>query len=114
MLNREKTLSAGDLNRRVKFRRKTVVNGPLGATETWRDILTCWASRNDVSDGEKIAAGTTMSITRSRFAIRSSEQARALLPRDELFEGGRRFEIIGIKEIGRNDYLEITAETRMD
>lgn len=107
-------IDAGKLDRRITVRRKTVVNGPLGLTETWATLCTCWASRTDVSDGEKAAAGTVMSTVSARFVVRSSTDTRAVRPADEITEGDLTFEIVGIKQLGRRDHLEISAQARLD
>ena len=106
--------NTGDLNRRITIRRKTVTNGPLGATEAWATLGTIWAGRKDVSDGEKAAAGTVMSTLAARFTVRSSEMTRGIRPADTITEGRLTFDIVGIKELGRRDYLEITAQARLD
>ena len=54
------------------------------------------------------------STVAARFVVRSSSLTRTLTPKDALVEGGRTFEITGIKELGRLDFLEITAEARTD
>ena len=107
-------MRAGDLDRRITIRRKTVMNGPLGATEAWAPLGTIWAARRDVSDGEKAAAGTVMSTLAARYTVRSSEMARGIRPADTISEGRLTFDIVGIKEVGRRDYLEITAQARLD
>lgn len=103
-------IGAGQLDRRITLRRKTEVNTGLGLTATWADLGTIWAGRKDVSDGEKMAAGGVMSTLAARFVVRSSSLTRGLTPKDALIEGGRTFQITGIKELGRRDFLEITAE----
>lgn len=107
-------MNPGNLDRRIKVERKTVTNGPLGATETWALMATVWASRKDVSDGEKAASGTAISTVASRFVVRSTPDTRAIRPADRLTEGRLTFEIVGIKELGRADWLEITAQARLD
>lgn len=102
------------LDRRITVRRKTVVNGPLGATETWTSLGTFWAGRSDLSDSEKVAAGTVMALVSARFVVNSTTATRGIRPADVLQEGGLVFEIVGIKESGRHAYLEITAEARLD
>ena len=75
---------------------------------------TIWASRKDVSDGEKMAAGGVMATLAARFVVRSSELTRGLTPKDALIEGGKTFQIMGIKELDRRGFLEISAEARAD
>lgn len=107
-------MSAGALDRRITLHRAKVVNTATGVTSSWEDVGTLWASRRDVSDGEKAAAGTVQSTVVSRFVVRSSTLSRSIKPKDRLMEGGLTFEITGIKEVGRQDRLEITAEARLD
>lgn len=107
-------MTAGPLDRRITVERKTVTNTPLGQTEAWATIATVWASRRDVSDGEKAASGTAISTVASRFVVRATPDTRAIRPNDRLTEGRLMFEIVGIKELGRNDWLEITAQARLD
>ena len=38
-------IGAGQLDRRITLRRKTVTNTGLGMTEAWADLSTIWASR---------------------------------------------------------------------
>jgi SPP1 family predicted phage head-tail adaptor len=105
--------SAG-LDRRITLRRMVQTNTGLGATEAWSDLATIWASRKDVSDGEKMAAGGVMATVAARFVVRSSDLTRGLTPKDALIEGGKTFHIAGIKELDRRGFLEITAEARAD
>lgn len=102
------------LDRRITVRRKAVMNGPLGASETWTRLGTFWAGRSDLSDAEKVAAGTVMSLVSTRFVLNSTQAARAIRPADVVQEGALSFEIVGIKELGRQAFLEITAEARLD
>lgn len=103
-----------NLDRRVTIHRQTVSNGGTGHSETWGTLGTVWAARTDVSDAEKIAAGGVYGTVAARFVVRSSSISRLIRPADRLVMGGLTFEIVGIKELGRQDYLEITAEARRD
>lgn len=107
-------MSAGALDRRITIRRATVTNTGLGPTTVWSDLITLWASRKDISDGERAAAGMVQGSVISRFVVRSFMASRGIRPKDRLIEGGLTYEITGIKEVGRRDRLEITAEARLD
>jgi len=108
-------MTAGKLDRRVQFRRATVIHDGLQNVETWSDHgAPVWANRKDVSDGEKMAAGWMEATSVARFTVRSSEFTRALTPKDRLTTDGRDYDILGIKELGRRDWLEITALARVD
>lgn len=113
---------AGDLDRRIQFRRASVVSDGFGGRLGWNTEspeldnygAPVWGGRRDVSDGEKASAGTVYSEVSARFVIRSSSFSRSITPKDRLVEGGRVFEIVGIKEIDRLNRVEITAVARTD
>lgn len=107
-------MRAGTLDRRVALFAVTTTNTGTGPVEVVTDLGSIWAGRRDVSDGEKAAAGTVQGTLVSRFTIRSTSGTRALKPKDRLSEGGQVFDITGVKDLGRRDYLEITAEARLD
>lgn len=107
-------IGAGSLDRRVTVTQIGATNTGTGWTETTATLGNFWASRRDVSDGEKAAAGTIIGTLVSRFVVRSSTLTRQIKPKDRLTEGGLAFEIVGIKEVGRREFLEITAEARRD
>lgn len=107
-------IGAGDLDRRITLISVAVTNGGTGWAETSTSLGKVWASRRDVSDAEKAAGGTVQGTLVSRFVVRSSGTTRGLKPKDRLMEGALTFEIIGIKELGRRDFIEITAEARLD
>lgn len=102
------------LDRRITIRRRSITNGSLGVTEAWATLCVIWAARKDVSDGEKAVSGTVMSALVTRFIVGSSVAARDIRPADRIAEGDLTFGIVGIKELGRRDYLEITAQARLD
>ncbi len=83
--------------------------------ETWEDHGTAvWAMRKDVRDSERMYTGQTVAVTVSRFTVRSCELTRGIGARDRFSCDGREWDILGIKEIGRRDLLEITAAVRAD
>ena len=109
-------MTAGNLDRRVQFQRETTTNSGLGEVSTWANYGgPVWASRKDVSDGEKAANGGVFAEVTARFQLRGSSFSQGLRPKDRLVTGGRSFEIIGIKELGtRGAMLEITATASLD
>lgn len=110
---------AQSLDRRITIRRKGVEIG----RDEWNlpivgpDIeFTVWASREDVSDGERMAAGSVGGYRMTRFIVRYSKQTAGILPSDELLHEGRNHNILGIKETkdGRRRFLEITTSMDTD
>lgn len=110
--------SIGNLDRRITFQRNTpgVPDGFGLPAESWADIGTVWASRNDVSDGEKVSAGQASGALLSRFVVRSSSLTLTLNGKDRISYGDAIWNILGVKETGdgRNRFLEITAVRESD
>lgn len=107
-------MEAGQFSRHITLTQVGQTNTGTGWEETSIRLGAVWASRADVSDSEKIAAGAVQGTVRSRFIVRSSTITRQVKPKDRLTEGGLTFEIVGVKELGRRDYIEITADARLD
>jgi SPP1 family predicted phage head-tail adaptor len=113
---------AGPLDRRITIERATTVPNEFNEpVETWVPLpgLTdgkIWARREDVSDGEKFAAGQVGSALRSRFVVRSSTVTKTVTPVDRLNYDSAIWNIHGVKETkdGRNRFIEITAVRRTD
>ncbi len=111
-------MSAGSLDRRVRFERLFETRDDMGglAEDCWRPVLLLSAERLDISDGERFAAGELSASLGTRWRIRSSIKARSLTAKDRLIFDGQSFQISGIKETrhGRRRFLEITTATRND
>lgn len=105
------------LDRRVQFQRATYVDDGFGKVPVWSDHGgRIFAARQDVSDGERAAAGQIEATIVARFVVRSSPFTRALNPGDRLSHECKEWDIQGIKEarMGRRAFLEITARARAD
>lgn len=108
-------MTAGKLDRRISFERFTVTDDGYQSVETWAAHGgAVYASKTDVSDGERMRAGEVSASLTSRFVVRSSNFTRGLTPKDRIKYKGNAFNIFGTKELGRNDYIEITAGARTD
>lgn len=106
---------AGKLDRTIQFRRYTLTDDGFAQVEAWADHgAPVRASKLDISDGERMAAGEVSAALTARFHVRSSAFTRALTPKDAIAYNGETFDIFGIKEIGRNNRLEITAGAKVD
>lgn len=102
------------LDRRITLVRVTEVNTGTGLTLVETPLGSLWASRADVGDAERVAAGSVQGTVRSSWLVRSSELARGLRPKDRVAERGLQFEILGLREMGRGNLIEITAEGKLD
>lgn len=110
-------MAAGKLDRRIVFERATKVANALNEpVETWATYATVWASRKDISDGEKLAGGQVGASLSSRFVIRSNATTKAITPSDRVSYDGATWSIFGIKETaeGRNRFLELTCAKDAD
>ena len=108
--------NAGKMDRRVQFQRATITDDGFSSVETFANHGSpVWASKNDVSDGEKWRADQVSAVISARFQVRYSTFTAALTPADRLVYSGTTYDISGIKELeGRKRIFEITAAARAD
>jgi SPP1 family predicted phage head-tail adaptor len=109
-------LRAGGLDRRITILRygmtRNADNEPI---EAWVDVGKRWASKEDVSDGEKVRAAQVGASVTTRFRVRNDSLTRTLTGADRISYKGKVYSISGIKETeGRNDGFEITASAAAD
>lgn len=69
-----------------------------------------WVAKRDVSDAERFAAGSTRAVITTRFQARWTAFTASIDTADRLECEGRVYEIIGVKEIGRRQLVEITGK----
>lgn len=111
-------MAAGRLDRRIIIERADLLLETTDAMGTpvpfWRDLVAVWADAKLVSDGERWQAGQTLADRLYRFTIRYSSEVANVDPRDRIQYDGRVWEIHGVKEVGRRQFLEITAAARAE
>jgi SPP1 family predicted phage head-tail adaptor len=108
-------MRAGALDRRITLRHATVTTNDYGEeVPTWIDLATVWASKQDVSDAERVRAQQTGASITTRFQVRYSVLLAELTTRDQLLCEGRLYNVSAIKELGRRHGLEITATAQAD
>ena len=105
-----------DLDREVQFLRRGA--GDDGFTSDAGDFAAhgdpVRARRMDVSDGERWRAGEVASSVMARFRVRWSPFIAGITPKDRLTSEGLEFDIVGLKEIERRKWIEITGSARLD
>lgn len=110
--------AAGHLDRRITVQRLSegLPNGFGEPVETWATLATVYASRADVSDGEKVNAGQRSTALLARFVIRSSVTARTITTLDRISYDSALWNILGVKQTGdgRDRFIEITAARDSD
>jgi SPP1 family predicted phage head-tail adaptor len=108
-------LQAGAMDRRIALQQATVTYDALNnPTETWATLATVWASKEDLSDSERVAAAEVGAAMTTRFRIRYSLKVSGINPKDRLTFDGNTYEVVNTKEIGRREGIEITATFRTD
>jgi len=106
---------AGALDRRVTLLHAVTTRNALNEpVKAWLPLVTVWAHKADVSDGERIRAEQVGASLTTRFQIRWSTDVSGLSATNQLDCEGRRYEISAVKEIGRREGLEITAAAQAD
>lgn len=106
---------AGPLDRWLTLQRRTVADNALGEeAETFIDLATVRASKSDIGDAEKVRAQQVGAEITTRFQIRWSVNWSDLTSKDRVSCDGREYEVVGVKEIGRRDGVEITACARAE
>lgn len=74
----------------------------------------CWASRRDISDGEKFKAGEMAADLMARFVVRPTLLTRSVTPKDAILHNGQQLSIVGIKTISEGTLIEFTTAERSD
>lgn len=82
--------------------------------EGWSKLAQVWAAKMDVSDGERFRAAQVAATVTTRFRLLWSPQVADVNPKDRIALDGREYDIVGVKEIGRREGLEVTAAARVD
>lgn len=103
-------MGAGALDRRVQFERAQVVDNGLTRVEKFAAFgPVIWAEKVEVSDAERIKASQVQATITARFKVRYGAFTSGLTSRDRLVCEGRTYELFGLKEVGRREWLEFTA-----
>jgi SPP1 family predicted phage head-tail adaptor len=83
--------------------------------ETFAVFTSLWASRQDATAGELWRAAEVGAQIDCHFVVRFSPEAATITAKDTItIEGGKTYNITGVRELARNEWLEIHAVTRPD
>jgi SPP1 family predicted phage head-tail adaptor len=108
-------MDSGPLDRKITLERfSTTYNEFNEPFEGWATLAVRSASKDDVSDGEKLRAAQVGATITSRFRVRYDSVTSTLTAADRLTYEGKQFSIVGTKEIGRREGIEITASVPND
>lgn len=103
------------LDRRVQFYRFTLVDDGFQSREVFAAHGASEpANRADASTREQMLAMQVQANITTRFTVRSSLFTRDITPKDKLASEGQFYDITGVRQVGRKQWLEITAAARSD
>ena len=102
-------------DRRATIRRATATKDRFNAeVQTWSDLVTVSASKEDVKDGERVRAQQVGADITARFGLAWSSVLATVSATDLLICEGRTYAISAVKEIGRREGIEISATALAD
>lgn len=109
-------MDAGELDRRITLERFSTTRNEWNEPITgWTALGSRWASKEDVSDGEKVRAAQVGASVSTRFRVRYDSVTSTLTAADRLTCEGVEYQISGTKEgPGRREVIEITASRAND
>lgn len=97
----------GQLDRKIEIVEKTMTIDTLGAETLVETNVSCpYAFMQDISGGEETDGKIKHMINRTytiRFQEKVKKKANALI----VIDGGQRFEVLHVIEIGRRKHLEL-------
>lgn len=106
---------SGDMSRRATLQRATVTYDDFGGeVETWATLAEVWLNRRDISASERYRSEEVGSKLTTRFRIRYSSDVADLNPRDRVFYDEEIYNIISVREIKRNRWIEIDIVRQTD
>lgn len=98
------------LKHRIQLKRYVLSRNALGEdVPSYEDWLSRWAHVHWVSDQERLRVDQIQTEARIRVTVRSDACLADLTEKDRLAHKGREFNILGIKPVGDDRLLEITA-----
>lgn len=109
-------MHSGELDHRLQIWRLTgAVNSYNESTNVFALYTTVWAKRTDASAGETVRAKEVGASVTAHFRVRYSPQMATVTPKDRaVIEGGLTYNITGVRELQRNQWLEFHAVARED
>lgn len=105
-----------NLDHRITIERATFTAGAFNApVPAWGEYVTVSAARRDASAGESLRAAEVAAKLDCRFTVRFSPEIATVTAKDRIvLEGGPTFDIVGVRETKRNEWVEIDCVARPD
>ena len=103
-------ISIGQLDRRLVIQQVSVVQNSFGEEdETWTTLATVFGQRRDVTGREIFTGGRDQAEGLTRFVIRYRSDVNE---RNRISYDGNIFEIEGVVELGRKQWLELLTRRK--
>ncbi|ORE90199.1 Bacteriophage head-tail adaptor [Stappia sp. 22II-S9-Z10] len=105
-------MRAGKLDRRVTIQSYTQTGTDIYNVPTfaWADVATVWAQQRPNRGAERFTAAEVAGSSVLTFHIRH----RGVTVQDRLLYGGKTWDIVDVREIGRGVVTEIDATARAE
>jgi len=105
-------IKAGELDRRITFRVKTVaLNSFNEEIETWATHATVWGKVEENGGAEALIANHEIATRRALFVIRHRTDLNEQM---QISWDGNTWDIETTRQLGRRRFLEISAMARVD
>jgi SPP1 family predicted phage head-tail adaptor len=105
-------MKAGKLDREISIEHPVQSTDELGGIETvWMPKAQVWASKEDVSDGERARVSELGASVTTRFRIHWGADAKVT---DRVICEGRVYDLVAVKELGRHEGQELSGNARAE
>lgn len=104
------------LDHRITINRLVeTVNAYNETAPVFEPFAVLWAGRQDATAGEQWRAAEVGAAIDCHFKIRYSPESATITPKDTVtLEDGKTYNIVGVRELDRNKWIELHAVTRPD
>ena len=103
-------MNPGTMDRQVVVEQYTTTRDNWNTpTKTWSTLATIWARKRDQRSGEVVELDQMVNLNRTLWTIRYRSDIDATM---RIAYAGQFHYIVGIREIGRKELMEITTEVR--
>lgn len=105
-------MRAGKLDRRITIQAKSVTTSARGEQiETWADVATVWAQARPNRGAERFSTMQNVGTAVMTFHLRYRSDVTVL---HRISYDGKLWDILDVREIGRNVVTEIDCTARAD
>jgi SPP1 family predicted phage head-tail adaptor len=101
-------IQIGKMDKLITLESKTTAANAIGEMiETWSTLAEVWAEETPIGGSESFRANRPLSALTSKFSIWYRDDVG---PKERINYAGRVWNISQVRELGRREALEITAE----